>query len=188
MMECSCEHVVRCYGSELGKGAVWIVMEYCSRGSVLDLLRQYRLSEADIATVLKAVLLGLDYLHSGKKIHRDVKAANILLDDRGVAKLADFGVAGELVTTCGDRDTFIGSPFWMSPEILAKSRYNSKTDIWSLGITAIEMAEGQAPYTGMHPFRAMFAIQKNPPRGLSKPELHSPEFNRFVRRCLTFSA
>lgn len=95
----------------------------------------------------------MDYLHSNKKIHRDVKAGNILLDEYGNVKLADFGVSAELIDTLAHKDTVIGTPFWMSPEVISKSKYNNKTDIWSLGITAIEMAEGQPPYSHIHPFR-----------------------------------
>lgn len=92
-----------------------------------------------------------------------------MLDSKGIAKLADFGVSTKLLHTLADKDSVIGSPFWMSPEIIQNSKYNNKTDIWSLGITAIEMAEGEPPYSHIHPFRAMFAIKSNPPKGLSTP-------------------
>lgn len=110
---------------------------------------------------------GLEYLHKHKKIHRDIKAGNILLDASGTTKLADFGVSAELMNTLADKDTVIGTPFWMSPEVISKSKYNKKTDIWSLGITAIELAEGQPPYSHIHPIRAMFAIKKDPPKSLT---------------------
>ena len=118
----------------------------------------------EIATLLRSVLSGVDYLHSNKLIHRDIKAANILLDENGEAKIADFGVSAQQMTTFGNKESFIGTPFWMSPEVIAKNKYNSKTDIWSLGITAIELAEGEPPYSKLHPVRAMFLIRKKPPQ------------------------
>jgi serine/threonine kinase 4 len=123
-------------------------------------------NEYEIASILQGVLKGLDYLHSRKIIHRDVKAGNVLLDHKGNPKLADFGVSAENVHTHSQRKTFIGSPYWMSPEILTESNYDSKTDIWSLGITAIELAEGNAPYSNIHPMRAMWVMRKNPVKGL----------------------
>jgi serine/threonine kinase 4 len=161
-------------------------MEYCAAGSVIDLIKVTKksLNEQQIASILKSTLRGIDYLHANKKIHRDVKAGNILLDLNGNVKLADFGVAAELLHTLADKDTVIGTPFWMSPEVISRSKYNKKTDIWSLGITAIEMAEGEPPYSHIHPFRAMFLIKEKPPRGLTKPDKWSPEFNNFIQRCL----
>jgi len=135
-------------------------MEYCSAGSVADLIRftKKTLNEVQIASVCSAVLRGLDYLHDNKKIHRDIKAGNILLDHKGVAKLADFGVSAQLSHTMSKKDSVIGTPYWMSPEVISRSCYNKKTDIWSLGITAIEMAEAEPPYSNIPPIRAMFAI------------------------------
>ena len=147
-------------------------MEYCAAGSVIDLIKitKKRLNEHEIASILFYALKGIEYLHDNKKIHRDIKAGNILLDHRGNAKLADFGVSAQLIHSNGLKDTFIGTPFWMSPEVISRSKYNKKTDIWSLGITAIELAEGQPPYSHIHPVRAMFVIKNNPPKGLSKPD------------------
>lgn len=102
-------------------------------------------------------------MHKNKKIHRDVKAGNILLHNTGSAKLADFGVSTELLNSFTDKNTVIGTPYWMSPEVISKSNYNKKTDIWSLGITAIEMAEGDPPFGNIHPVRAMFMIKNTPP-------------------------
>ena len=116
------------------------------------------LNEEEIASICHAVLRGLEYLHDIKKIHRDIKAGNILLDHKGNAKLADFGVSAQLINTYSKKNTLTGTPFWMSPEVLMQSDYNKKADIWSLGITCIEMAEGDPPYAHMNHIRAMFVI------------------------------
>jgi serine/threonine protein kinase len=125
-------------------------------------LAKRNLNETEIASICSGVLKGLEYLHDTKKIHRDIKAGNILLDHEGYAKLADFGVSATLLNTYSRRRTLTGTPFWMSPEVLSNSEYNKKTDIWSLGITAIEMAEGDPPYAHINYMRAMFVIQKKP--------------------------
>lgn len=118
-------------------------------------------------------------------IHRDIKAGNILLDLNGHAKIADFGVCAQIMNTCDNSKTFIGTPCWMSPEVLTYSDYNKKTDIWSLGITAIEMAEGEPPYSNMKMNMVILKIKNNPPSGMSDPSKWSKEFNNFVSRCLT---
>ena len=139
-------------------------MEYCNPGSVSDIIKitKRTLNETEIASICQAVLRGLEYLHDTKKIHRDIKAGNILLDHLGNAKLADFGVSAQLINTYSKKNTLTGTPYWMSPEVLSNSEYNKKTDIWSLGITAIEMAEGDPPYAHINYMRAMFVIQKKP--------------------------
>jgi serine/threonine protein kinase len=163
LRECKCPHIVRYFGSYLKKstGELWLILEYCNAGSVADLIKSTgkTLNEYEISSICHAVLKGLEYLHDTKKIHRDVKAGNILLDNRGNAKLADFGVSAQLQHTYDKRGTVTGTPYWMSPEVLSNSgEYNKKTDIWSLGITAIEMAEGEPPYSHINYMRAMFVI------------------------------
>jgi len=187
LKESKSPYIVSYYGSYLKDNKLWLIMEYCGAGSAADILkvRKSPLNETQISAILAAALNGLEYLHSTKKVHRDIKAGNILLDISGNAKLADFGVSAESLGTETGFYSVIGTPFWMSPEVIAKSKYNKKTDIWSLGITAIELAEGEPPYSHLHPFRAMFAIKNNPPQGLSNPSKWSPEFAYFVQKCLT---
>ncbi|XP_016894680.1 misshapen-like kinase 1 [Cynoglossus semilaevis] len=170
---------------------LWLVMEYCGAGSVTDLVKRTKgncLKEDWIAYVCREVLRGLSHLHSHHVIHRDIKGQNVLLTENAEVKLVDFGVSAQLDRTVGRRNTFIGTPYWMAPEVIAcdenpEATYDYRSDLWSLGITALEMAEGAPPLCDMHPMRALFLIPRNPPPKL-KSKKWSKKFLSFVDNCL----
>ncbi|XP_031440163.1 TRAF2 and NCK interacting kinase b isoform X10 [Clupea harengus] len=170
---------------------LWLVMEFCGAGSVTDLIKNTKgnsLKEEWTAYICREILRGLTHLHQHKVIHRDIKGQNVLLTENAEVKLVDFGVSAQLDRTVGRRNTFIGTPYWMAPEVIAcdenpDATYDFKSDLWSLGITAMEMAEGAPPLCDMHPMRALFLIPRNPAPRL-KSKKWSKKFQSFVDSCL----
>uniref|UniRef100_H3D7Z8 non-specific serine/threonine protein kinase n=1 Tax=Tetraodon nigroviridis TaxID=99883 RepID=H3D7Z8_TETNG len=193
-------NVVKFYGMFYKKDVkcgdqLWLVLELCNGGSVTDLAKAMlrrgdRMDEAVVAYILHQALKGLQHLHINKTIHRDVKGNNILLTTQGGVKLVDFGVSAQLTNTRLRRNTSVGTPFWMAPEVIACEQqldsYDARCDVWSLGITAIELGDGDPPLADLHPMRALFKIprDRNPPPTLHQPELWSDAFNDFICRCL----
>lgn len=178
---CESQYVVKYYGCVLVNTKLWIIMEYMGGGSVRELIQVKMMTEPQIAVVLQQVLHALDFLHKGRKIHRDIKAANILLNSKGDVKLADFGVASSLEAR-NKAITFVGTPYWMAPEVIQEDGYDEKCDIWSLGITAIEMATRMPPYSDLHPQRVILLIPQNAPPILEGD--FTPVFKDFVKQCL----
>ncbi|GLI67977.1 hypothetical protein VaNZ11_012179 [Volvox africanus] len=183
---CKCKNITEYYGSVVrpGSAELHIVMELMAC-SVSDLVQHGPLDEQCISYILSQVLNALVYLHAEHRIHRDIKAANLLLSRSGDVKITDFGVSGQLTGTLGyRRRTFVGTPFWMAPEVIDTSEegYSEKADVWSLGITIIEMATGAPPHASQHPLRVLFLIPKGPPPQLDGD--FSPEMKDFVAACL----
>ncbi|XP_048392045.1 mitogen-activated protein kinase kinase kinase kinase 3 isoform X12 [Stegostoma tigrinum] len=191
MKDCKHSNIVAYFGSYLRRDKLWICMEFCGGGSLQDIYHVTGpLSELQIAYVCRETLQGLYYLHSKGKMHRDIKGANILLTDNGHVKLADFGVSAQITATIAKRKSFIGTPYWMAPEVAAVERkggYNQLCDIWAVGITGIELAELQPPMFDLHPMRALFLMTKSnfqPPKLKDKIKW-STNFHQFVKLALT---
>ncbi|XP_073772987.1 mitogen-activated protein kinase kinase kinase kinase 3 isoform X16 [Danio rerio] len=191
MKDCKHSNIVAYFGSYLRRDKLWISMEYCGGGSLQDIYHVTGpLTESQIAYVTRETLQGLYYLHNKGKMHRDIKGANILLTDNGYVKLADFGVSAQITATLAKRKSFIGTPYWMAPEVAAVERkggYNHLCDIWAVGITAIELAELQPPMFDLHPMRALFLMTKSnfqPPKLKDKVKWTN-NFHNFVKLALT---
>jgi len=183
------KYIVKYYGSYFSRksNTLWLILEYCSSGSANDLMYSMNrtFSEVELATILEMVLQGLALMHKKKLIHRDIKGANILLSEDGYAKLGDFGVGAQLSTE-KYRMSKKGSPYWMSPQIASNLKYDFKTDIWSLGITCIELLEGEPPFSQLKPSNVMEKISKAPPRVSEMIDLneHTTQFKSFIEHCL----
>ena len=183
------DYIVKYYGSYFSRksNTIWLILEYCSSGSAIDLMLSMNrtFSEVEVATIMEMILKGLILMHKQNLIHRDIKGANILISEDGYAKLGDFGV-GAFLSDEEYRISKKGSPYWMSPQVASCSQYDSKTDIWSLGITCIELLEGEPPFSELKPKKVMERISKKPPSAGEIIDLneHTPEFKSFVEHCL----
>lgn len=182
-------------GAVVEEDQLWFTMELCTGGSVTDLVqglrcrKSGRLTDQQIAYILRETVQALIYLHENHCMHRDVKGHNILLTEDASVKLVDFGVSSHLAATMARRNTSVGTPYWMAPEVIACEQqldqsYDCRCDVWSIGITAIELAEGDPPLCELHPMRALFQIPRNPPPGLAHPENFSPLLVDFIAECL----
>ncbi len=187
LRDCNHPNIVRYYGAWRAPDALWIAMEYCAGGSVSDIMHACNapLEEAVISYICSETLAGLVYLHALGRVHRDIKCGNILLTDNGEVKLADFGVAAQLTSTLSKRNTFIGTPHWMAPEVIQASQYDGKVDIWALGISSIEMAERYPPRWRVNPNRVIFMVVRDPPPRLAEKERWTLAFQDFISQCLT---
>lgn len=186
LRDCNHPNIVQYYGSWRASDALWIAMEYCAGGSVSDIMHACNapLEEAVISYICAETLAGLVYLHALGRVHRDIKCGNILLTDSGEVKLADFGVAAQLTSTLSKRNTFIGTPHWMAPEVIQASQYDGKVDIWALGISSIEMAERYPPRWRVNPNRVIFMVVRDPPPRLTEKERWTLAFQDFIAQCL----
>eukprot|EP01101_Sappina_pedata_P011661 TRINITY_DN7877_c0_g1_i1.p1 TRINITY_DN7877_c0_g1~~TRINITY_DN7877_c0_g1_i1.p1 ORF type:complete len:533 (-),score=184.66 TRINITY_DN7877_c0_g1_i1:76-1674(-) len=185
LRKCSHNNIVKYYGCIFTSEECWLMMDYCEGGSIYDLLRELNItfSELQIGGILRATVAGLSYLHSMNIVHRDIKSANILVTKQG-CKIADFGVSYQLGKATEKVNTIIGTPLFMSPETLSGELYDTRCDIWSLGITCIEMAEGRPPYFELNLMRAMLLIATEEPPKLKEQDKWSKDFVHFLMRCL----
>jgi len=180
-------NVVEYIESYLVRDKLWVIMEYMDGGcltEILDQFEQMQLSEAQIAYVCSCTLKALSYIHSLHRIHRDIKSDNLLLGTNGDVKLADFGYAAQLTQNKQKRTTIVGTPYWMAPEVIRGQNYDTKVDIWSLGIMVMEMLEGEPPYMEFPPLRALFLITTKGVPPLKNPQAHSSELQSFLNLCL----
>ncbi|KAJ2746379.1 kinase that interacts with cdc31p [Coemansia sp. BCRC 34301] len=177
-------HIAQYYGSFVESSRMWIIMEYASGGSIHKLMQAGAIEEKYTSSIMYGVLLALEYLHTSGIMHRDIKAANILVTDEGVVQLCDFGVARQVMQASAKSYSFVGTPYWMAPEVIQKGQvYDFKADIWSLGITAYEIATGVPPYADEDPKRALFLIPRKGPKQLT-PEQAGKDMRDFVDKCL----
>ena len=186
-----CEYIVQFYNYLLLPNQINLELEYCQYGSLRDLLKKAKkkkihLNELEISSIIYMVLHGLNYMHKNNIINRDIKCKNILVNKDGVAKLCDFGISQKYIKENYSRHK-AGSPYWMAPELINQQKYDKSIDIWSLGITCIELAEYEPPYINYEKNEALIKIRDSPPKGLSNPEIWSNEFNDFVSKCLNFN-
>jgi len=176
-------NIVAYKGAYMKNSQLWVVMEYLNGGSLTDLISVCRMTEPQIACVCKEIIKALIYIHNMMRIHRDIKSDNILLSTEGDVKLADFGYCAQLTETANKRNSVVGTPYWMAPELIRGQEYSTAVDIWSLGIATLEMAEGEPPYIEYPPLRALFLIATNGSPGLKEAEKWSDAFKDFLQVC-----
>mmetsp|Transcript_2784 Transcript_2784/g.3442 ORF Transcript_2784/g.3442 Transcript_2784/m.3442 type:complete len:518 (-) Transcript_2784:64-1617(-) len=177
-------NVVEHRGTYMKDEKLWVAMEYMDGGALTEVISICQISEAQIACICKEILNALVGIHEGNRIHRDIKSDNVLITISGDIKLADFGYCAQLTETVDKRNSVVGTPYWMAPELIKGMEYGTSVDIWSLGIAAIEMAEGDPPYLDFPPLRALFLIATHGPPSLKEPEKWTDIFKHFLGRCL----
>eukprot|EP01139_Manchomonas_bermudensis_P020820 Amastigsp_a679953_50.p2 type:complete len:234 gc:universal Amastigsp_a679953_50:713-12(-) len=184
MQRCRHVNIVNFVDSYLLEDELWVAMEYMEGGALTDILEANQMTEPQIARTCLEVLKGLEVLHAQGIIHRDIKSDNILMGSDGQVKITDFGYCAQLTKERTNRNSIVGTPYWMSPEVVKRKNYGPKVDIWSLGIMAIEMVEQEPPYMDESPLRALYLIATTGTPELRSPDALSDVFKSFLAAAL----